>query len=185
MEARAAARLTVLYTGGLIMAFLGAGFFLTRKRPDLGCLLPFAVGCALLLYGAGGMFRALRARRWRAVPGTVLSSELREVFVPGKGGGTVKYVPAVRTQYSTDTGTRVTDRFSLARGDFRGNQSKTQELLAAYPVGALVDVYVNPADPEQACLRPVPSATRRSQYLAAIVAGCLVAAIGLWMRAHR
>lgn len=184
MQARRAAILHVACTGGLTVACVAAAGLLARGGPGLAWLGPVAVGTALLLYGLGGMVRAARARRWRPVRGIVIGSELREVFVPGKAGGHVEYVPAVRTQYSAGAGTHVTDRYSLVPGDFRGDRSMAEALLRAYRVGAIVDVYVDPAAPEVACLQPVPSARRRSQYLAGMVAGVLVLAIAIWVRAH-
>lgn len=181
MDPRRTARRYVLYTGGLACACLCTGLILTLKKPDAAWLLPFAIGCALLLYGAGGLFRARSARQWQPVRGTVVSAELGEVFIPGKGGGHYRYFPAVCTRYDTALGPLVTDRYSLVPDDFRGHEDRTRELLAAYPVGAVVDVYVDPQEPQEACLRPVPSPTLRSQYLASVVAGCMVGGIGLWV----
>ncbi len=184
MDARQTATRHVLYTAGLTFACIGAALFLIREKPTLGWLAPFAIGSALMLYGFIGMLRSRRARLWQVVRGTVIASDLGEIFVPGETGGYVEYVPSVRTQYSIGAGSYMTDRYSLVPRDFRGDRAKTQDLLSPYPVGALVDVYVNPAAPEQACLRPVPSAKRRSQYLAGIVGGCLLMGIALWVYAQ-
>lgn len=184
MDARRIARRYVLYTGGVIIACLGTGFFLTRNKPSAAWLLPFAIGCALLVYGLGSLFRAHSARKWRVVRGTVVSSELGEVVIPGKGGGYIRNYPLVCTQYDAGSGPLITDRYSLVPEDFRGWEEATRVLLAAYPPGAEVDVYVNPEDPQEACLRPVPSPTLRSQYFAAVVGGSLVVAIALSVYAH-
>lgn len=184
MDARYAAIRTMAYVAGLASVCTGAAFFLIREKPVFAWLAPFAVGSALVLYGFGGIRKSLAARHWQVARGTVISSELREIFVPGKTGGYVEYVPEIRTQYTSSAGTFTTDRYSLVAGDFQGDRVTIQKILEAYPVGALVDVYVDPAFVDSGCLRPVPSPRRQSQHLAAIIGGLLVLGVALWAYAQ-
>jgi hypothetical protein len=174
----------VLLATGLLCSLLATATLLLRGKPGLAWLAPFTVGSALVLYGFGGIVRAMRARRLSMVRGIVIASGVREMLVAGRTGADIEFLPAVQVQYTTESGTFITNRFSLVRGDFRGEELETRNLVAPYPVGAVVDVYFDPASPERGCLRPAPSARRRSQYLAAIVGGVLVIAVALWVYAQ-
>lgn len=97
-----------------------------------------------------------KAKSWRPVPGTIISSrsEARKVQIDAAGGQTrgkteMRNFPAIAFAYDVGgrrfTGTRYSLRENL------GNFAVT-ETLAQYPKGAKVTVFYDPADPTQAVI---------------------------------
>jgi len=104
-----------------------------------------AVG--LIVFGLFKMREASRARGWTIVSGTVVRSSVSEFA--GKDGNT--YRPMVVYSYSVGS-----IRFMSSRIAFhplaRPSRERAAELAAKYPVGSIVRVLYDPADPEQAVL---------------------------------
>jgi len=91
---------------------------------------------------------AIVATRWPTTVGTVSTSEVFEDR-RGRGGG---YLPKVSYTFTIDGRALSGNRFYFSEA--RGTLSQAQRAIRAYPVGALVKVYFNRADPAESLLSP-------------------------------
>lgn len=95
---------------------------------------------------------ALAARDWPSVPGQIVESRPATRFVQ-QGNRQIRVVDLVlRYDYQVSGRTWSSDRVSATSL----SSEQVPELLQRYPVGASVQVYVNPTHPEQAVLQPAP-----------------------------
>lgn len=88
-------------------------------------------------------------RRWRRVPGEVLSTRL--VHMPSPGTAATSYRPEVRYRYTVDGVEHESDVF-LHGMESGGSESWAQRIADRYPPGARVTVLHHPVLPEKACL---------------------------------
>lgn len=113
--------------------------------------LAFAAAAATVgaFYGPAA-WHGWRSERWPRTAGTVVESDLIHFHGP-KTGDT--HAPYVRYRYSIDGRTLEAARVGWAdvreSGDAAAHRARVQ---AAYPVGATVDVFYDPAAPQRACL---------------------------------
>lgn len=149
--------------------------------PGLAWIPSLLVAGVLIGYGIAGLRRAARVRSWLRVPGRVLGTSVGEVAEPGKVAMYTHYYPVVEFEYATPRGRFTASGYGPAAADHRSlDRAEIEAVLARYPEGAEIQVYARPADHATAVLEPGISRTRRSQYLAAIVAGLLVIAVTIW-----
>lgn len=153
-----------------------------RRRRRLSVLtvlagLAGALALGVGLVGATRAASAIRATRWPAVPGTILSSEIRRetVFSDIHRDGTVSRTSAERFYVTYDyvaSGVRYTgSRFDALTPAGADHPHSAQ---ARYPRGAAVTIHVDPTDPTRAVLEaPWPIATALSA-LIEIVLGALL-----------
>jgi hypothetical protein len=125
---------------------------LAQTVRDLALLLGVA-GLLALAFAGVRLLRSNAAAGWPTAPGVITASGIETVAVPGRQ---IRYVPAVAIAYTYDvagqpfTGTAVgRDTAPIAEGT-----AEADRLLAAYPVGAPVTLFVNPANPAEAYLEP-------------------------------
>jgi len=107
------------------------------------------VGVFFVAMGIRQWVRADASLSWPTVPGTV--TESRVVTIRTSKGGR-SHQPSVAYRYEVDGQPHASDRL-----DFRvrgWGSPAPQDTVAAYPVGAAVDVHVSPHDPDVACLVP-------------------------------
>lgn len=129
------------------------------------------VGLMTLAAGAW-QYRAGRAiATWPATAGQVIANDLVPVEQRGRS---VTVVEAVRVvyRYAVDGQTYESDRVSLDTQPARADRAEGQRRRAAYPVGAAVSVYYDPADPARSVLERAPR-------IGALLAGATLAALGL------
>jgi hypothetical protein len=104
-----------------------------------------AIGLVLVGVALALKAQALRQRFWRKVQGTVISAEVKLVRE--------NYGPVVQYEYSVDgrsfRGTRI---YSLSVTS--SLRSSAQRVISQYPIGASVEVYVDPTFPTEAVLKP-------------------------------
>ena len=135
------------------------------------------IGSLILLLGAAimlavGVFNRRRAQAsqgWPMVLGRVTDS--RVVSANVEGGTTYE----AHVRYAYDVHGRAFEYARLAFGDAGtdGSQAAAQRLAARYPAGAIVHVYYNPANPQDAVLE------RRSGASGILfVAGAIFALVG-------
>jgi hypothetical protein len=123
----------------------------------------FGVIIALLLLIVGGIFTFLGvkfirqqqdAQNWPAVQGIVTDTYIKENVNESidQTDDTITYVPKVVYEYVVDD--RVYSGTQLRIGFERSydRRQKANEAMTAYPVGAEVTVYYNPANPAEAAL---------------------------------
>lgn len=110
----------------------------------------FALVAAILIgIGVYGRGRAQASRQWPMVLGQVVSS--RVTSSSSSEGGTT-YEPDIR--YAYDVGGRAYSSNRVVFGGFSGtgNPRDAQKHTTRYPAGAVVQVYYNPANPQDATL---------------------------------
>jgi len=125
--------------------------------------LPFFVGCFLsgiaLLLGLIGAYafgpKLLRwqdAASWQPVPGEIVSGEIVSANA-AHGGRTVR--PHFTWTYEAGGSPRKGEGYGIARVT-TSDRASVEATLAKYPVGARVEVLVNPADPDDSILERDP-----------------------------
>ncbi|HLP09317.1 MAG TPA: DUF3592 domain-containing protein [Opitutaceae bacterium] len=118
-------------------------------------------------------FRQLRANSYTVAEGTVISST---VITSEDSDGPV-YRPEVRYRYQVGERELVGDRLSY-ENLFASGADSANEAVAAFPAGAAIRVYFNPADPTDALLRPGLSA--RQLFLALFLTPFNAVMLFLW-----
>ena|SRR5688572_20312508 len=117
------------------------------------------VGAVAISYGLVSALRLRASRRWPSVEGRIVRSMKRIQHTD-----TGKLEEADIT-YEYDFGEKTyTSKVIKIGGDMlsqpnRRTASATDQLLAKYPAGKVVDVYVNPKHPKVACLDKAGSET--------------------------
>lgn len=132
-----------------------------RFVQSAGCLTPAAmvfyavVGLLLLGQFGGQVLNYLGSMGWEQVPGTVVSSGVEDAWdTTGE-----RYAGRVLYTYEVDDVRYEGDQLDLRGQTYVGHREDAEQLVAPYPVGASVMIYVDPADPTRAVLtRDLPGA---------------------------
>ena len=162
--------------------------------------MPPLIGVAIgvLLGGLGalvgfhawrGLAESARARRWPTVDGRVIAARAARVVISVRAStGVARYrervlwVPELLYEYGVGERVCRGDRIGLAAPSGSTEPGAAEAVVARYPVGSAVTVYVDPADPANAVLDPAPSASTRA--LVAVALGlslsALVVPVWLW-----
>jgi len=140
-----------------------------------------AAGVCLLI-SAGMLFNLVRMRRqfrsaksWDKVEGVIIASAVEQP--PAHVSDDLNdATPIIRYRYRTDGQDLESDRIRI------GGQALTTRVLAArlvagYPVGARVDVYVDPKDPKNALLEPGEQGNLAAQLAFTITFGFIAAVL--------
>lgn len=143
---------------------------LNQTLEAIGALF-IVVGLLTMLAGVN-QYRAGRAAAgWPATGGHVIASEIARVEQRGRS---VTIIEAARIVYRYDVAGQVYESESVTLDPLpaRADSAEGRRRLAAYPLGAAVTVYYDPAAPAHAVLeRPPRTAALRN--------GALLAALGL------
>lgn len=126
-----------------------------KSSNSMGCLgsmifllLFVGVGIGLSLWGWSVLQKARVSESWPQAQGEIVSSEVRrsddENGSSYSGDVTFEYVVA-DSRYSSD---------NVSFGQYSGNRSHAEEIVAKYPVGSRVTVYYDPEDVATAVLEP-------------------------------
>lgn len=170
----------VVAVGGILCAVLVLVALFSARLPSLVWLAPTTVGTVLTGYGLIQLRRARSVMFWVPVSATVLQVSVGECFTAGESGGYFEYFPLVRFSYLTSSGAHESDRFSLAKEDYRDySKAAIETLLQTYPVGSKVTAYVSPRNQALAVLQRAVSRKRQSHYLAVAIGGFLVIGVAL------
>ncbi len=146
---------------------------------SIALLLTLVLGLVFAGVFLPSFAESLRARRWTRVRGTVTGSFIAE----GKTvDGPSSYAPEIQYTYEFEGRKFFGERISVI-GTSAQHRGHAREVLARYPVGASVDVYVDPRKPSRAVLEPGVSWGS----LLATVMGLAFAtfAVLMWMRPER
>jgi len=115
-------------------------------------LFMLCLGLPVLAFGLWQLCREIAPRKWRQVPGTIVSAERtsKTVYVP-PGQRRREYLPVIEYEYFVDgrpcrsTQRRISNYVS-------GTDFDADAVIARYPVGQQVTVFVHPRQPAQAVL---------------------------------
>jgi hypothetical protein len=105
---------------------------------------------------AGGMIDEAKASEsWPVVPGTVTVSEIISTQAENSEGKLeTVYYPNVAAQYTFEGREYTTSSIDMAGHSTTNIRSSVKKKVAAYPVGAVVNVYYDPENPEYGILEP-------------------------------
>lgn len=148
--------------------------WLSEALRDMSILYAVVALLAVLFAGVR-LAQAQATARWPVVPGEITASGVELTAIPGRA---VRYKPAVAISYRYDVaGVAYTGHaVSRDRVPVEAGTAEAKRLLATYPAGSLVQVYVNPNDAGEAFLEV--SVPGRLFLPAAILSGlALVAAL--------
>lgn len=123
------------------------------------------------------------ARSYRAVPAVVVSADVAERGSSATTRGT-SYMPRIVTRYDTAGQSYESDRYFFTGTGWR-DRASAQDVVARYPVGSVVEVYVDPDDPRSAILDRTPPDSRAAWPLVALILfplGLIVYGLGLGRR---
>jgi len=149
----------------------------------------FLILLGLSVSAIGGLFtvlmwksyeRAVEQRSWPQVDGLVLSSELEEWR--HDEFSQKEYRLKILYGYEWEGEARTSERY-----DFRGNpnynkRNKVEAMAGKFPAGSRTKVYVNPADPDFAMLKPDSKAAGYSIWFPMLF---VVGGLGVALRAVR
>jgi Protein of unknown function (DUF3592) len=111
-------------------------------------LLFFAIGLLLLYVAIRARRRAKAAMAWPSVPGRIVESRVESYQTTNDQEKWVTaYRPRIAYQYAVNGAP-----YQSHKIDVGGVARKAEQVVAAYPVGREVPVYVNPANPAEAAL---------------------------------
>lgn len=124
--------------------------WLSEALRDMAILYAVVVLLAVLFAGVR-LAQAQATARWPTVPGEIASSGIELTAIPGRA---VRYEPAVAITYRYEVaGVAYTGHaISRDRVPVEAGTAEAERLLATYPAGRPVQVYVNPNDADEAFL---------------------------------
>ncbi|MCH8147738.1 MAG: DUF3592 domain-containing protein [Planctomycetes bacterium] len=111
----------------------------------LGLLGFLCAGIAILVWNAGQLRLARESRHWPTVEGRIVQSQ-----IDGNG----RYDYSVIYTYTVDDVPYASSQLSFDVFDNPGGWGRPESIVARYPVGSRVTVYVKPDDPSTAILEP-------------------------------
>jgi hypothetical protein len=118
-----------------------------------------AMGTVALLFGFALHRIGNEARRWPKVTGRIVKSELDEYegrLDPNDAMKTL-YRPLISYAYEYNGITYHGDQVSLGAKITANREAFASKLIAKYPLGSTIEVYVNPKNASQAVLQPAPA----------------------------
>lgn len=132
-----------------------------RFLQSIGCLTPVAIVMygivgALLLWQFGGQaVNYLGSMGWEQASGTIIFSEVESAWdTTGE-----RYLARVVYTYEIDGETYQGDQLDLRAPTYVRSRDDAEQILAPYPIGASVTLYVDPSDPSRTVLtRDMPGA---------------------------
>lgn len=157
---------------------------MTRRRYELvafGVVFLSVVGYFDYGYAQAYRRQARAARSFRAVPAIVVSANVWEGGSARRGS---MYSPRILTRYEMAGQSYESDRYFFT-GDGWSDRASVQDVVDRYPVGATVEVYVDPDDPRSAVLNRTPPDGRAAWPLMALTLlplGLIVYGLGLGRR---
>lgn len=118
-------------------------------------------GATAMIFTAGAFFVVMGVREWllagesvswSAVPAEIVSSEVHAPRSTGRRGGGGGAIARVTFRYARDGQDRIGNRIHFrVQGPWYGGPAGLQE---RYPLGRVVQAFVDPSDPERAVLEP-------------------------------
>jgi Protein of unknown function (DUF3592) len=140
-----------------------------------------AAGVCLLIFG-GMLFNLRRMRRlmqatksWNTVEGVIIASEVEQP--PEHVSDDLNdATPIIRYRYRADGQALESDRIRIG-GQPLTTRVLAGRLVAGYPVGARVDVYVDPKDPKNVLLEPGQQGNLAAQLAFTITFGFIAAVL--------
>jgi Protein of unknown function (DUF3592) len=140
-----------------------------------------AAGVCLLIFG-GMLFNLRRMRRlmqaaksWNTVEGVIIASEVEQP--PEHVSDDLNdATPIIRYRYRADGQAPESDRIRIG-GQPLTTRVLAGRLMAGYPVGARVDVYVDPNDPKNVLLEPGQQGNLAAQLAFTITFGFIAAVL--------
>lgn len=113
-------------------------------------IVAMLLGFAFVAMFGSSFVESLRSRNWTRVRGRITAAGVSK---QARSEGASSFYPAVRYEYQFEGRLLTGDRIGFASIGAR-HPGAAKKVLARYPVGAEVDVYVDPLRPTRAVLTP-------------------------------
>ncbi len=145
-------------------------------------LVALAIGLVLALAGVRLSRLGRETRRFTRTQGRVLESRVEELPGPAEEGGP-RFRPLVRYAFEARGRTWESDQVSVDAppGASSADPEDARRTVERHPAGSAVDVWFDPADPRRSVL---VRGAERAPVLVAVVAGILLAALGILLLAR-
>lgn len=129
----------------------------------------------LLLLAGRGRGAAKQAQSWPTTTGQILFSgtEPRRSH-SSEGGYHTSHYPVVQYAYQIGGQVFQSNRLHMGTDIGYGLKRQAEKTVAPFPVGAVVPVYYNPANPADAVLNPTSPASKILLWVIALMFGILV-----------
>ena len=125
-----------------------------RLLQSMGCFAPVAiliygiVGFLILSQFGGQIVNYIRSMNWQQVSGEIIVSGIENASdTSGE-----RYTGNVIYSYEFDGLTYEGDQINLFGNIYVGNRDDAEQMIAPYPVGRSVNLYINPNNPAQSVL---------------------------------
>jgi hypothetical protein len=117
-------------------------------------MLGFCIGVPAFSIGLWLRLKEARTQRWIPVEGTIVASRIDKKYV-GKGG--YEFVPVVEYKFPYE-GQVIRSAHRRISNYASGRHEEADAILARYPAGSTVSVFVNPKNPADSVLERGSSA---------------------------
>ena len=108
------------------------------------------MGVGLIIWGRFHKAKVEKVKTWPRASGKILSSGVRTEHVRRRRGGSTTHYFDVRYAYEVQGTDYESDNFHVGADNISARD--IPRVQAAYPVGASVQVYYNPANPKESAL---------------------------------
>jgi hypothetical protein len=116
-------------------------------------LLFFAIGAFLLYNSFKGRQKAGESQRWPNTGGQITEARVtRSMHTDSDGDTSYSYEPHVRYTYQVGGREYFGEKITFGFKQTYSSESKALNVLARFPLGGQVNVFYNPANPEDAVL---------------------------------
>ena len=177
--------LVVLGTAGILGSFYGFNqitIHLTTRIHNAPVTVALtAMGVVALLFAFALYRQASGAQRWPKVSGRITESAVEEFEgrIDRDSALTTLYRPQIAFSYEFNGIAYAGNHSALGANVTSNHASYAQKAVAKFPVGAIVEVHVNPQNPSEAMLKP---GTAGAWIVVAIAAVLL--ALAYWVSQH-
>lgn len=146
----------------------------TSVVPVVGVILIMA------LLAGRGRGAAKRAQSWPTTPGQIMFSgtEPRRSH-SGEGGYHTSHYPIVQYAYQINGQVFQSNKLHIGSEVGYGMKRHAEKIVASFPIGAVVPVYVNPQNPSEAVLKPTAPASKILTWVILLMVGILVFTVAI------
>ena len=118
-----------------------------------GIFVFFVIGIVIIILSIRARKKAEASQSWPAVPGQIISAEIKkDISEDADGYTTTMYKPIVTYSYNVMGQAYQSSKMAFGMTTSYGRTAKAQEVLDQYPLNSTVNVYYDPENPAEAVL---------------------------------
>lgn len=135
------------------------------------CFLFFMIGIFLMIAGIRNRKKAQESTSWPSVQGSITNAWVEtQEHEDDDGSKTITYFPRWEYEFTVDGKTHTSQNISFGGTGGSHRESDAEERLKQYPLNSQVQVFYNPANPEEVALVPGTKGTMGLIYFGGILA---------------